>query len=112
MRDSNREPGLFDDDSVRRLSHQRDPSTSKQAAIVHDATGVRQKHAARILSIVDEHPGRTAIEIQSIDGELTEYQVRRRLSDLKNVGKVQYGESRKCRVKGTRMVTWLASEGE
>jgi len=61
-----------------------------------------------VFDAVEEHPACTAAEIQG-HTELTEYQVRRRLTDLKNQGKVRQGEVRTCRVKGTKMVTWSAT---
>lgn len=41
---------------------------------------------------------------------LSEYQVRRRLTDLLHAGKVRQGEARLCSAKGTKMVTWFPRE--
>lgn len=93
------------------ISHAADPVTSAEAAEAVTAGGTRERHARRVLALVAAHPGSTAIELQAAQGEpagggLTEYQIRRRLTDLLAAGLVAQGDPRPCRVRGSRMVTW------
>jgi predicted HTH transcriptional regulator len=91
------------------LSHRHDPITSHEAIETLTASGGRAQHMAIVLNAVRSNPGRTACELIAITG-LDEYQVRRRLSDLKNGGNVKQGDRRLCEVKGTAMVTWFVSK--
>lgn len=97
----------FDGGSKKQLSHRDDPATSKLAVSELTANGTRANHAAIVLRVVEATPGQTACEIAKECG-LDEYQVRRRLTDLKNHKKVVRRDSRTCQVKGTQMVTWEA----
>ena len=92
-------------DDIHRLVHNDDPSTSLEAIANLDASGIRQTHSRMVMESVRDTPGRTATEIAVYIG-LEEYQVRRRLTDLKNSLDIIRCEARLCRVKGTRMVTW------
>lgn len=92
------------------LSHRDDPSTSRDAIAALTANGGRSQHMAIVLDAVKSHPGLTACELISVSG-LDEYQVRRRLCDLKNAGRLVHGDRRICSVKGSSMVTWrIATE--
>ena len=96
-------------DDLNHLSHSDDPETSREAIEDLDASGIRATHSEMVLEAVRKHPGRTGPEIAESLG-LEEYQVRRRLSDLKSAGRLQHGEIRECKVKGSRMVTWVLPE--
>jgi hypothetical protein len=98
-------------DDIDRLSHATDPATSSEAIARLDASGERQRHADIVLAAVRSHPGSTAPELAAACG-LEEYQVRRRLTDLKNVARVWQGLARRCRVKGTRMMTWFVVQAQ
>ncbi len=90
-----------------RLSHADDPPTSKQAIKSLEASGVRETHRAVVLAAVRRYPSRTAMELMDLTG-LKEYQVRRRLTDLKIDKLVDRCASRTCSVQGSSMVTWRA----
>ncbi len=93
------------------ISHTDDPGTSAEAAAIITANGMRARHAERILVMIRAHPESTAIELashQTGEERLNEYQIRRRLVDLEDAGKVQKGPARACRIRGTKMVTWKA----
>ena len=67
-------------------SHRKDPETSKRAEARVNRTA-RGTHAEIVLAAVKDHPGITAPELMVVT-RLGEYQVRRRLSDLKDIGKI------------------------
>jgi predicted HTH transcriptional regulator len=90
---------------TKRMSHRNDPLSSREAAVNHIATGSRSRHRTIVLDLVKHHPDCTAIELMEFC-DLKEYQVRRRLSDLKNDDRVEHGPQRPCRVRGSMMVTW------
>ena len=96
-------------------THSRDPASSHRAEERITRGGRRRRHAIKVLGRVQLHPGWTATAIgQDLAGDpdfSTEsheriYQVRRRLSDLKNLGAI-----RQQRVKGCREVLWFTVEG-
>ncbi len=91
--------------SLFQLSHHDDPFTSKLAILKLTASGVRKTHLAIVLEAVASWPLLTACELKKPTG-LTEYQVRRRLTDLKNRGQVARCAARRCTVKGSMMSTW------
>ena len=67
-------------------SHRNDPQTSKRAEAKANRT-TRTSHATVVLEAVKANPGITAPELMVVT-RLGEYQVRRRLSDLKDLGKI------------------------
>jgi predicted HTH transcriptional regulator len=87
------------------MSHRTDPATSKEAIADLTASGIRGQHMQVVLDAVKHNPNLTACELIAVTG-LDEYQVRRRLSDLKNNGAIEHSGKRICKVKGTSMVTW------
>lgn len=95
-------------------SHASDPQTSKDAERDVTESGVRDKHMGMVLRLVADNPNSTTGELlqrQRYDPPLTEYQVRRRLSDLKDSRAIVRGPARTCTAKGTSMSTWaLAPE--
>jgi hypothetical protein len=100
----------FMDDSaaVPTLHRANGPASSREAAEEVTRDGTRARHAAIVLAAVNVHPGLTAPELLEYVA-LNEYQVRRRLSDLFNEGKLRHGEQRRCRVKGRKMLTWYGA---
>lgn len=86
-------------------SHRNDPWTSRVAERAHKAD--RRKNIDRVLAAVTERPGLTADDIATITG-LDVYETRRRLSDLKNTGKLQQGPA--VRQGNRPVVTWLPRE--
>jgi hypothetical protein len=103
------QPLLFDNPAA----HTADPATSHEAAEQHTVSGRRAKHAAIVLELVRGNPGLTAVELWYVSErrqELHEMQeVRRRLTDLLDAGKVRQGAARRCAWRGTSMVTWYAA---
>lgn len=90
------------------LAANADPVTSHEAAERHTASGARGRHCRLVLTLVQENPGATAVELYAVQQELERHEVSRRLADLRNAGLVCQGEPRACTVRGTRMVTWYA----
>lgn len=72
------------------VSHTHDPATSKEAEADINKTGTRVRDIELVMGLVTAHPGHTSTELADI-GHLTLYKVRRRLSDLKNQGRIFYG---------------------
>lgn len=96
------------------VHHAHDPASSAEAATRVTAAGTRTRHAAIVLTLVKQHPDRTAIELMSLQAGpvvLDEYQIRRRLTDRLLAGAVEQGQVRACCVRGSRMVTWRATTG-
>lgn len=108
---------LFDF-AARSMSHANDPETSRIAAEQHVRSGKRAHHAAIVLALVQRHPGSTAIELwdHATDAEratLKEAQeIRRRLCNLETDGAVRKGVSRACTVRGSKQVTWEATNNK
>jgi hypothetical protein len=98
-------------DDLEKLSHFNDPSTSKEAIKDLNNNGTRAKHMQKVLKGVKAFPLSTACELAKVLN-MGEYQVRRRLSDLKNQDLVVHGPKRHCGVKLTKMVTWKALSEE
>lgn len=82
-----------------------DPSTSHQAAFDVESTGSAESQRARCLEIVRKNPGLTAPEIAEL-AHVDRYVASRRLPDLRELGHVRNGPVRRCRIKGTSMLTW------
>lgn len=100
---------LFDQDEPKLplapASHTDDPQTSKEAEASHTNSGNRRRHCAVVLSAVEEHPGRTASELeQYVPYDLQE--TRRRLTDLRHAGKVDQGAARLAAGRTKRESTW------
>ena len=94
------------------LAHTDDPASSHEAVERHTKSGRRETHCAYVYTLVRVVPGRTSRELLQSDAtkriDLTE--LRRRLTDLKNQGRIERGEQRTCRVAGTKAATWWAVE--
>jgi len=82
-----------------------DPATSHQAARKVEATGAAGEQRALCLKAVHEHPGSTAAEIATFLN-IERHAPSRRLSELRRGGLVYNGEPRRCRVVGSRCMTW------
>jgi hypothetical protein len=117
------QPTLFDNDLVRLpesgpfpfsnpIHHAKDIETSVAAAAKITESGARDRHARIVLDLVRRHPDSTAIELleaQVGDERLEEYQIRRRLTDLKAINLVYQSGKRACRVRRSLMATWRAT---
>jgi len=84
-----------------------DPDTSYEAAEIITDTGVRMTLMQTCLEFVQQFPGHTAGEIGDRTG-LGHDRVWRRLSDLKNLGRVIQGPAKQWH--GRAQVTWLPAE--
>lgn len=82
--------------------------SSVEVAERHDRSGRTQTHAEVVLAAVRECPGSTAAELRATYGHFDVVEWRRRLTSLKNAGRIEQGEHRACRVAGTLAVTWRA----
>jgi hypothetical protein len=93
-------------------SHTCDPETSQIALDDHEASGKREDHKRIVELLVLRFPRLTAIELwdmasKETKAELVEPQeIRRRLTDLAQTGRVRQLPKRKCNVKGSAQTTW------
>jgi len=81
--------------------------SSVEAAERHDRSGRTQTHAEVVYAAVRECSGSTAAELCAIYGLFDVVEWRRRLTGLKDAGRIEQGEQRQCRVAGTLAVTWI-----
>ncbi len=88
------------------MHHSGDPLPSQMAAEKMTNSAKHEKHSRIVYELVEATPDSTAIELLASQDGLTEYQIRRRLTDLKQSGAVATGFFRKCKVRGTDMLTW------
>lgn len=93
-------------DDLKKLRHTSgDPGTSHHALLKFDKSRKRLSHGKIVQQAVHAHAGLTAVELTKPTG-LTEYQVRRRLTDLKNKKLVRAGDEKECSIHKSIMVTW------
>jgi len=85
------------------LARAKDPVTSKQAA--KDVAKMLPDMAQQALVAITAHPGRTARELDFISGT-TDGQIRKRLNDLRRMGKAYIGDKRRCTVSKKLAQTW------
>ena len=103
-------------DSYKPKSHTSDPATSHEAARKHAESGKFARNKAVVLEMVRARPNCTATELwdgasrndQYILGEMQE--VRRRITDLSQEGKIVCGPARACRIKGSSMLVWSVAK--
>lgn len=102
---------LFDaGEPVKTLARSSHPETSRIAAERMIDSGRLAGDSADALEMVRENPGLTAYELQSLDRSGRPDRIRRRLGGLANSGLLRRGEARRCRVSGSRCVTWWVVE--
>jgi hypothetical protein len=82
-----------------------DPITSYSAAEAVEASGRAGCQRRQCLDEVKLNPGQTAAEIALAIG-LDRYVPSRRLPELRDLGLVQNGLSRPCKVKKSMSLTW------
>ncbi len=88
-------------------SRNTDPVSSHAAEQEITKSGVKQTHMDETLRLVKIWPGKTCQELVELTGgKYDRHQVGRRLSDLKNKGKIKQGPVRKCKVARRLCVTW------
>ena len=81
--------------------HTTDPATSREALDAHESSGRRERHKAIVLDLVRQYPLRTAIELWAAASECEQaalkepQEVRRRLFDLHQTGRVHQRPARK-----------------
>lgn len=93
------------------LARATDPTTSRAAAAMMDASGAAADHRAQCLAEVRRQPGQTAAEIAQAIG-LERHEPSRRLPELRDASLVYNGLSRVCRVQGHRSMTWWPTESK
>ena len=91
------------------------PAESHEAA--HDLveSGAHERMMAAALALVEQNPGMTANELDDIfrrtgGCDRTFGRVAKRLSDLKNKGRVYCGPARASAITGKKNATWFAGE--
>ena len=94
---------------LKKLVHSDDAITAHQAIHLFALSGKRKTHNEIVLEAVQRFPGCTAITLMKHTG-LTEYQVRRRLTDLKNQKLINSGQIKLDPDRQTDMVTWWPAE--
>ena len=104
---------LFDDEfdrdmELKRMSRRTDPATSHEAAAELVRSGRLDTQCSEVYAALRRHPGATSAEIAAAEG-LDRFLVARRLPDLVSRGLAERCQSRVCKVKGTRAITWRAS---
>jgi CRP-like cAMP-binding protein len=82
----------------------RNPHTSFQGEAEVTDSGRRKGHMAQLYNAIARQPGQIRYELAQATG-LSEYEASKRLSDLKNTGWVQPGQSRKA-PGGRHQQTW------
>lgn len=87
------------------ISRNTDPDSSHLAGEKVTKSGKRRRQMDILLDLVGRRPGMTATEMVDYC-HLDRYQISRRLADLKNVGRIYQGATRRCHVRGSMMVTW------
>ena len=103
------------------LAASADPGTSFVAAEKIEASGRLGAHQLAVLAVLCANPDSTSGEIgqgvrfadaPEMDGGERRTEAARRLSDLRHLGLAVQGARRRCRVHGSSMVTWRATEAE
>lgn len=88
------------------LARVNDPSTSKQAAAGHVASGNHARGKAAVLAALRMYDNSTAKELAQYSG-LPYETVHKRLPDLRKDGVVRNGEAVFCNVSGLRSQQWI-----
>ena len=87
-------------------SRREDPISSHLAEKEINQSGSRKSQQIIIYELVKQYPGSTSRELTQWC-ELDRYQIARRLADLKNMGLVEQGPIRNCRIGGRPSVIWF-----
>ncbi len=99
----------LDDFSARLLSRRQDPETSKAAGRDLVQSWKLSKQQFLAITYLRVHPGTTAWEMAGGDISIR-YFLNRRLPELVRKGLARRGESRVCRITGTKQTTWWPRE--
>jgi len=89
---------------MRASARRTDPSTSHEAANLAEKTTAKSDRE-RLLRYVLDKPGETHAEIANVLG-MKASSAHKRLPELRDRGQIGQGPARKCRINGTRMMTW------
>ena len=91
------------------LARADDPASSHEAAERMTRSGEARRNAEAVLAVLRLHPGATGRELSAaaeMPAGLDVHEVRRRLPDLKRLGRATNGATRVCAVAGTKALTW------
>lgn len=86
-----------------------DPATSHAAAAKHagQAATNRERCVDAVYALYrKETGGPTAAEVAALCKDFDAYEANRRLPDAEKLGQVKKGPARRCRIKGSKCVTW------
>lgn len=99
-------------DAAARLARGDDPETSHGAARRLVKSGRLSEQKRQVLRALRRVPGVTSAELAE-QMKVDRYMTGRRLPDLEKAGLAKKGQSRVCRARGTRAVTWSTTpQGE
>ena len=98
---------LFDNPVTmsRPTSHRKDPLTSYEAAEKAEKSGKATGQRQAVLDAVKRWPGRTSAELADLM-DVSRYMPARRLSELRDKGKIRQGEPKMCSICDYNCVTW------
>lgn len=94
-------------------SARNDPPTSREAENRVSRSGRRGRNVGIVLAILCRCPSSTYVELWEAAAEWERAalgsapEIMRRLNDLKHRGQARQAEARKCRIRGTKMITWI-----
>ena len=91
------------------ITHTNDPPASCDGAI-HITACKRFGHIRVVFDLLKRHRDSTSGEIAYLSGTLDYYQVQKRMSDLRELGLVEYGQKRECRIRHTPCMTWILTD--
>ena len=88
-------------------------STSLEAHTDQELSGRAESNRQRCVELVKRHPDSTAVELAALDGyALNRHEYSRRLPEVEKLGLIRKNIKRHCRVNGSRMWTWVATEAD
>jgi len=91
---------------VKKHTHRQDPETAWQAALA--AKDTAPDHAAQVLACLRRKGQATATELDAAMPDLDLYEIRRRLSDLKDAGRIEPTGKHGLTTKGRRELEYAA----
>jgi hypothetical protein len=91
-----------------KASRTTDPISSHEAERMMNDSGARVTQSYRVLSVLRDHPGSTALELSTASNAGDRYMFNRRLPDLEKAGLAYRGQVRQCNVANKKAQEWYA----